>query len=78
MSSQRIARTSCAARQACSTLSITLVQRFGSAANLNIQLHCLMLDGVYRRTEGEPVFQQARAPTRDELQGLIDKFIARS
>ena len=36
-----------------------------------------MLDGVYRRTEGEPVFQQARAPGRDELQGLLDKIIAR-
>ena len=40
-------------------------------------MHCLVLDGVYRRTEGEPVFQQARAPTRDELQGLLDKSIAR-
>ena len=36
-----------------------------------------MLDGVYRRTEGEPVFQQARAPSRDELAGLLDKIIAR-
>ena len=35
---------------------------FGSAANLNIHLHCLVLDGVYRRgTEGEPVFGCARA-----------------
>ena len=37
----------------------------------------LVLDGVYRRTEGEPVFQQARAPTGDELAGLLDKIIAR-
>ena len=37
--------------------AVTLIQRFGSAANLNIHLHCLVLDGVYRRgTEGEPVF----------------------
>ena len=36
-----------------------------------------MLDGVYRRTGGEPVFQQARAPSRDELAGLLDKIIAR-
>jgi Putative transposase len=28
--------------------SVTLMQRFGSAANLNIHLHCLVLDGVYR------------------------------
>ncbi len=37
----------------------------------------LVLDGLYRRTEGEPVFQQARAPTGDELAGLLDKIIAR-
>jgi len=45
------------------TGAVTLIQRFGSAANLNIHLHCLVLDGVYRRTGGEPVFQEARAPT---------------
>jgi hypothetical protein len=28
--------------------AVTLIQRFGSAANLNIHLHCLVLDGVYR------------------------------
>ena len=42
-----------------------------------LQRHCLVLDGVYRRTEGEPVFQQARAPSRNELAGLLDKIIAR-
>ena len=64
-------------RATADTGAVTLIQRFGSAANLNIHLHCLVLDGVYRRTEGEPVFQQARAPTRDELQELLDKIIAR-
>ncbi len=29
------------------TGAVTLIQRFGSAANLNIHLHCLYLDGVY-------------------------------
>ncbi|MBM3739343.1 MAG: IS91 family transposase [Acidobacteria bacterium] len=57
--------------------AVTLIQRFGSAANLNIHLHCLVLDGVYRRTGGEPVFQEARAPTGEELQGLLEKIIAR-
>lgn len=57
--------------------ALTRVQRFGSAANLNIHLHCLVLAGVYRRTEGEPVVQQARAPTGDALRGLLDKRIAR-
>ena len=36
-----------------------------------------MLDGVYRRTEGEPVFDEARAPTGDELKGLLDQIVAR-
>jgi hypothetical protein len=26
--------------------AVTLIQRFGSAANLNIHLHCLVRDGV--------------------------------
>ena len=26
--------------------AVTLIQRFGSAGNLNIHLHCLVLDGV--------------------------------
>jgi Putative transposase len=56
--------------------AVTLIQRFGSAANLNIHLHCLVLDGVYQRTEGEPDFQEAREPSRDELAGLLDKIIA--
>ncbi len=64
-------------RAAADTGAVTLIQRFGSAANLNIHLHCLVLDGVYRRTEGEPVFQAARAPSRDELAALLEKIIAR-
>ena len=59
------------------TGAVTLIQRFGSAANLNIHQHFLVLDGVYRRTEGQPVFQEVRAPSRDELAGLLDKSIAR-
>jgi len=50
-------------RATADTGAVTLIQRFGSAANLNIHLHCLVFDGVYRRTGGEPVFQEARAPT---------------
>jgi hypothetical protein len=64
-------------RRAADTGAVTLIQRFGSAANLNIHLHCLVLDGVYRTTEGEPVFQEVRAPTIGELQGLLVKIITR-
>ena len=35
-----------------------------------------MLEGVYRRTEGEALFQEARAPTGDQLEGLLDTLIA--
>jgi hypothetical protein len=34
----------------------------GSAANLNLHLHCRVLDRLYRRTQGEPAFRQ-RVPT---------------
>jgi hypothetical protein len=36
---------------------VTLIQRFGSAANLNVPLHCLVLDGVSRcGADGTPTF----------------------
>ena len=59
------------------TGAVTLIQRFGSAANLNIHLHCLVLDGVYRDSEGAPVFHEARAPTGEELQALLSRIITR-
>ena len=50
-------------RQQAATGAITLIQRFGSAANLNIHLHALVLDGVYRTAEeGAPSFIEAAAP----------------
>ncbi|MBA2593546.1 MAG: transposase [Gammaproteobacteria bacterium] len=59
------------------TGAVTLIQRFGSAANLNIHLHCLVLDGVYRTTAGVPVFHPMRAPTAGELQVLLTRIIKR-
>jgi hypothetical protein len=46
---------------------VTLIQRFGSAANLNIHLHCLVLDGVYLNCDGAAIFHEAAAPSTDEL-----------
>ena len=58
--------------------AVTLIQRFGSAANLNIHLHCLVLDGVYRcDAEGEPVFVEVPAPTDESLQTVLHKIITR-
>ena len=58
--------------------AVTLIQRFGSAANLNIHLHCLVLDGVYRRgADGAPSFVEVVAPTDDELHALLRTVITR-
>ena len=40
-------------------------------------LHCLMLDGVYRLTNGVPVFQAAPMPTAEQLQALLTRVITR-
>ena len=48
------------------TGSVTFIQRFGSAANLNLHAHVLMLDGVFiEKNDGELQFQRA-APLRDQ------------
>jgi hypothetical protein len=58
--------------------AVTLIQRLGSAASLNIQLHCLVLDGVYRcDADGRPSFVEAGEPTDDELHALLQTVIAR-
>ncbi len=59
------------------TGAVTLIQRFGSAANLNIHLHCLVLDGVYDSTGDVPVFHPVRAPTAEQLQTLLHQIIKR-
>ena len=63
--------------------AVTLIQPSlwmkGSAANLSIHLHCLVLDGVYRcGTEGEPVFVEVPAPTDEALQAVLHKIITRT
>ena len=64
-------------RSEAATGAVTLIQRFGSAANLNIHLHALVLDGIYHTgAEGAPVFHPAPALTGEELPALLDKIIA--
>ncbi len=44
--------------------AVTLIQRFSSAAKLNIHLHCLVLDGVCRRgIDGAPEFVEEAVST---------------
>ena len=58
--------------------AVTLIQRFGSATNLNIHLHCLVLDGVYKRgIDRAPEFVEVREPTDEALQAVFRKIITR-
>jgi hypothetical protein len=59
--------------------AVTLIQRFGSAANLNLHLHCLVLDGVYRcGIDGEPAFVEVSAPSDQALQTVLHMIITRT
>ncbi len=54
------------------TGAVTLIQRFGSALNLNIHFHILFLDGVYvYRDNRPPRFKRVKAPAKDELEDLV-------
>jgi hypothetical protein len=52
--------------------AVTLIQRFGSALNLNIHFHMLFLDGVYiGNSSGHPMrFRRVKAPNTNELTRL--------
>jgi len=54
------------------TGAVTLIQRFGSALNLNIHFHMLFLDGVYVQDGiGGFVFHCNKAPTVEQLAELL-------
>ncbi len=60
------------------TGAVTLIQRFGSALNLNIHLHMLFLDGVYvDRLDGSARFRWVRSPTSQELTQLAQTIAHR-
>ena len=61
------------------TGAVTLIQRFGSALNLNIHFHMLILDGVYSGgTSGLPLrFRQVKAPSGNELTQLVHTIASR-
>ncbi|MBL4580186.1 MAG: transposase zinc-binding domain-containing protein [Gammaproteobacteria bacterium] len=54
------------------TGAVTLIQRFGSALNLNIHFHMLFLDGVYVDDgAGHFAFHTNKAPTSEQLTELL-------
>ena len=48
--------------------AVTLIQRFGSALNLNVHFHMLIPDGVYVRGT-PPYLRKVAGPSVTELQG---------
>ena len=54
-----------------------LSQRFGSALNLNIQLHMLILDGVYTIEQNGPRFHRVGAPNAQALERLLNRLVGR-
>jgi hypothetical protein len=58
------------------TGAVTLIQRFGSALNLNIHFHMLFLDGVYSKNGAR--FRWVKAPTHDELTQLTHSIAQRT
>ena len=57
--------------------SVTFIQRFGSAINLNLHFHCVFLEGVYLdRTEAglTPRFVTGGPPTDADSAAVITKI----
>ena len=61
------------------TGAVTLIQRFGSALNLNLHVHMLFVDGVYVDDTNGPStrFCWVKAPTRAELTHLTHTIARR-
>ena len=55
------------------TGTVTVIQRFGGALNLNVHFHTLAVDGVFvREPDGSLSFAAAEAPTDREIEVLLD------
>src|SRR5262245_30310113 len=57
--------------------SVTFIQRFGSALNLNLHFHCIFIEGVYldRTAAGrKPRFLQAEPPTDTDIAAVVQQI----
>jgi len=61
------------------TGAVTLIQRFGSALNLNIHFHMLFLDGAYGLDENGDLieFHEITKPTFKEMQMVLHRICER-
>jgi len=64
-------------RATAQTGAVTLIQCFGSALNLNIHFHMLFLDGVYVPRDEALAFRRVSAPSRAELDALLERISQR-
>lgn len=65
-------------RKAAQAGAVTLIQRFGSALNLNVHFHMLFLDVVYvERSDGSLRFRWVKAPSSAELSRLTQTVALR-
>jgi hypothetical protein len=60
------------------TQLLAVVQRFGSALNLNVHLNMLFLDGAYTFGGRGGAFHRARRPSNAELGQLLDTLSRRA
>ncbi len=65
-------------RNTAQTGAVTLIQRFGSALNLNVHFHMLFLDGAFiEHPDGSVRFRWVKAPTSAELVRLTQALALR-
>jgi len=60
--------------------SVTFLQRFGSALNVNLHFHCVFIEGIYLdRTDAgrKPRFVQAAPPTDTDIAAVVQKISRR-
>ena len=55
--------------------SVTSIQRFGSALNLNLHYHVLVMDGVFhQQADGRQIFRAIKAPSTEDIVCLTSKI----
>jgi len=69
-----IKRAGLTVKSGAQTGAVTLIQRFGSALNLNLHYHMLYLDGVY---SSKAVFYPVKPPTAQDLDKVTQKIAER-
>ena len=76
--STHLARQAGFTKREAPTGAVTLIQRFGSALNLNIHFHMLFLDGVYvQHATDRHCFRRTAPPTVEQLHVLLHQISER-